>query len=200
MKKKTIQNPIAFRNNVRLELSSILDRTPISTPPFSSTPSTSSTSSTSSTPSPPPLTIPTNCEISLYNYAILKAQSKNIIKKWDNPAFVELYIEKLRTLFWNLKNNPILCQRLVDGDIESRNIAFTSHQEFHPSEWSPYIEEKNRKEKAKSKSMIEASTDKFTCSRCKSKKCTYYELQTRSADEPVTVFITCLVCDKRWKM
>ena len=40
----------------------------------------------------------------------------------------------------------------------------------------------------------------FQCSKCKSKKTTYYSLQTRSADEPMTNFITCTNCDNRWKM
>lgn len=33
----------------------------------------------------------------------------------------------------------------------------------------------------------------FTCRRCKGTKTTHYALQTRSADEPMTVFVTCLV-------
>ena len=43
------------------------------------------------------------------------------------------------------------------------------------------------------------ATDQFKCNRCKQRKCTYYELQTRSADEPMTIFVTCLNCGKRWK-
>ena len=39
----------------------------------------------------------------------------------------------------------------------------------------------------------------FTCGKCKSQNTTYYEMQTRSADEPMTAFITCLKCGKRWK-
>ena len=46
---------------------------------------------------------------------------------------------------------------------------------------------------------MQASTDMFTCRKCKSKKCSYYELQTRSADEPSTIFVTCLECGKNWK-
>jgi transcription elongation factor S-II len=38
------------------------------------------------------------------------------------------------------------------------------------------------------------------CSGCKRKtNCDYYQQQTRSADEPMTTFVTCLECDKRWK-
>ena len=47
--------------------------------------------------------------------------------------------------------------------------------------------------------MEEAMTDQFKCGRCKSRKCIYYELQTRSADEGMTIFITCLNCGNRWR-
>jgi transcription elongation factor S-II len=40
----------------------------------------------------------------------------------------------------------------------------------------------------------------FQCRKCGSKKTTYYSLQTRSADEPMTNFITCVHCKHRWKM
>ena len=46
---------------------------------------------------------------------------------------------------------------------------------------------------------IEASTDTFTCRKCKSKKCTYMQIQTRSADEPMTLYVTCIECGNRWK-
>ena len=36
----------------------------------------------------------------------------------------------------------------------------------------------------------------FTCNTCKSKKTTYYPLQTRSAEEPMTTFVSCLNCGK----
>ena len=55
------------------------------------------------------------------------------------------------------------------------------------------------KEKLLYEQKAEAMTDQFKCGRCKSKKCTYYELQTRSADEAMTIFITCLNCGNRWK-
>ena len=45
---------------------------------------------------------------------------------------------------------------------------------------------------------MEASTDQFLCGKCKNRKCTYYQLQTRSADEPMTTFVTCTVCNNRW--
>ena len=40
----------------------------------------------------------------------------------------------------------------------------------------------------------------FTCEKCKSNETTYYEMQTRSADEPMTAFISCFNCENRWKI
>jgi transcription elongation factor S-II len=42
-------------------------------------------------------------------------------------------------------------------------------------------------------------TEQFRCGRCKERKCTYFQLQTRSADEPMTTFVTCANCGNRWK-
>lgn len=39
----------------------------------------------------------------------------------------------------------------------------------------------------------------FECGRCKSTKTTYTQKQTRSADEPMTTFVTCGNCKNRWK-
>ena len=61
------------------------------------------------------------------------------------------------------------------------------------------IDKKIKREASKFNTNIQASTDMFTCRKCKSKKCTYYELQTRSADEPATIFVTCLDCGKNWR-
>lgn len=44
-----------------------------------------------------------------------------------------------------------------------------------------------------------AITDRFTCGKCKQKKVSYYQMQTRSADEPLTTFCTCENCGNRWK-
>ncbi|KAG2296331.1 hypothetical protein Bca52824_043000 [Brassica carinata] len=44
-----------------------------------------------------------------------------------------------------------------------------------------------------------ASTDQFKCGRCGQRKCTYYQMQTRSADEPMTTYVTCVNCDNHWK-
>jgi len=74
-----------------------------------------------------------------------------------------------------------------------------THQEMNPAHWRALIDKKIKRDANKYTTNIKASTDMFTCKKCKSKRCTYYELQTRSADEPATIFVTCLDCGKNWK-
>lgn len=45
----------------------------------------------------------------------------------------------------------------------------------------------------------QASTDMFQCGKCRQRKCTYYQMQTRSADEPMTTFVQCVNCGNRWR-
>ena len=39
----------------------------------------------------------------------------------------------------------------------------------------------------------------FVCRKCGGNKTTFYALQTRSSDEPMTLFVSCLTCGKRWR-
>jgi len=42
-------------------------------------------------------------------------------------------------------------------------------------------------------------SDLFQCGKCKQRKCKYYQLQTRSADEPMTTFVTCVNCGHKFR-
>ena len=68
-----------------------------------------------------------------------------------------------------------------------------------PENWKELIDEKYKRDRVLYEVDQGGATDEFKCNRCKQRKCTYYELQTRSADEPMTVFVTCLNCGKRWR-
>jgi transcription elongation factor S-II len=98
-----------------------------------------------------------------------------------------------------LKNNAEIISQIKEGKIQAHTVAFMTHQEMKPEKWALLIEAKIKRDKIKYEENMEASTDSFTCRRCKSNKCTYYQMQTRSADEPMTTFVTCLDCGQRWK-
>ena len=147
-----------------------------------------------------------NIEIAIYNFCIKQAIAKCIIKKWNNYAFVNLYLQKLKSILFNLSYNN-LKQNVISNNISSKELVFMNHQELRPDIWNSLIETKKIKDQNKYESHIEASTDDFKCFKCKSRgeppekytKCTYYQMQTRSADEPMTTFVTCLNCSARWK-
>lgn len=139
-----------------------------------------------------------NLEKGIFNYSIKEANSKKTIKKWENQYFVQIYVDRLRSIYMNLKN-PCLMAQIESGDITPQALAFATHQEMCVDRWRDLIDRKIKRDASKYVNNIKASTDMFTCKKCKSKKCSYYELQTRSADEPMTVFITCIDCGKHWK-
>ena len=142
----------------------------------------------------------TNIEIGVYMYAYKEAKRRKILKKWDNPKFLQLYLDRLRSVYTNIKN-PDLLEQLNNGDITAQSLAFMTHQEMKPERWKELIACKMKRDENKYNNTenIQASTDMFTCKKCKSRSCTYYELQTRSADEPATIFVTCLDCGKNMK-
>jgi transcription elongation factor S-II len=142
--------------------------------------------------------ISTNLEKGIYNYSLAASEEKKLIKKWSNEAFVILYIQKLRCILLSLKHKEII-DKLLSKSFKAHELAFMNHQEARPDLWTTLIEEKRIKDENKFTPKIEASTDDFICGKCKSKKCTYYQLQTRSADEPMTTFVTCLDCGNRFK-
>lgn len=142
--------------------------------------------------------ITTNLEKGIYNYSLEFANQRNIVKKWDNPYFVQIYLDRFKTIYINLKN-PVLMQKLKNKEFKAHELAFMTHQNMVPEKWESLIEEKRIRDKNKFQPVLEASSDDFTCRKCKSKKCSYYQLQTRSADEPMTTFVSCLDCGNRWK-
>ena len=139
-----------------------------------------------------------NLEKGILNYSLKVAEEKNLIKKWNNDYFVVIYIQKLKAIINNLSNKK-LYERLLNKELKAHELAFMTHQDMRPDLWDELIELKKIKDENKFSPKIEASTDDFTCSKCKSKKCTFYQLQTRSADEPMTTFVTCINCGNRWK-
>ena len=139
-----------------------------------------------------------NLEKGIFNYTIREAKNRKIVKKWENKHFVTIYMSKLWTIFNNIKNKKIIAQ-IKEGEMLPQQLPFMTHQEISPDMWKELIERKMKRDESKMNQRVEASTDMFTCKKCRSKRCTYYELQTRSADEPATIFVTCLDCGKNWK-
>ena len=167
-----ISNPDAFRKNVHAKLTQLLEDDIIAL----------------------------NLEKGVFNYALREANHKKILKKWTNGRFAQLYVDRLRTIYVNLKNQELLTH-LKSKEIAPQTLAFMTHQEMNPDRWRDLLNKKNIIDANKYNVNLEASTDLFTCPKpkCRSRRCPYYTLQVRSADEPESIFVTCLDCGKNFR-
>jgi transcription elongation factor S-II len=185
---RTVTNHADFRNNLRLKFKDVLQD--------GLTPDTIPSSNLYSDDALEALSI--NLERGIYNFIIQKATKEQVVKKWSNPYFVQIYIDHARSVYINLGVDRIK-QSILSREIKAQDLPFMSHQQMSPKKWNALIEQKRVRDKNKYEVHLEASTDNFQCHKCKSRECTYYQMQTRSADEPMTTFVTCIKCGNRWK-
>lgn len=126
------------------------------------------------------------------------------------------YLGKARSLCFNIKKNVGLTTQILLGQIEAGELVDMTTDQLASDEARKEREERSRKMLDTTRlDWDQANEDKinemcgikgdllkaslFTCGRCKSVKTTSTQKQTRSADEPMTVFVLCLNCGKRWK-
>ena len=160
-----------------------------------------------------------NIEKSIQNCAFRHCRGSKVIPSWDNWRFISYYkcialglaasFKRERRFHAEvvaegdgvkLKLEPEIVWRYKNGLIP-KDIMRAS-----PDVLEPYglYAQAMMKRKAKDAAM-EASKAKeqdyegaFKCRKCKSKKTDYYQMQTRSADEPATNFCSC-ACGHRWR-
>lgn len=130
-----------------------------------------------------------NIEISVYNFTINYASKKFFEKNWDNFMFRHVYVTKMMSVINNLVRVPEFRKRVVRDKL-AKGIATMHFADMHeyPVEHESTLD-------------VDTSSAEgiFQCRKCKKRHTTYFSVQTRSADEPMTNFITCLSCGNRWK-
>ena len=142
-----------------------------------------------------------NIERGIYNASIQKAMQMNIIRKWNNPRFIDIYKQRLTAVISNLDSksyvkNEHLIVRLFNNEMMPHEIAFMKPADLFPERWI------SAQEQIKCNETDFTPTEfvtLYTCGKCGAKKTTVHELQTRSADEPMTLFITCFNCKHKWR-
>jgi DNA-directed RNA polymerase subunit M/transcription elongation factor TFIIS len=129
-------------------------------------------------------------EHAILTRSVSDAQKWFIDIDWSNSVFVDMYRSRAVSLYR---------YRDLAKNMTATEFVDSTAVDLNPKRWTSIIEALIEKEKAMYSKKSTASIFMY-CSSCKIKtKCDYYQLQTRSADEPMTTFVTCLECDKRWK-
>jgi hypothetical protein len=144
-------------------------------------------------------------EMSIYNYSIARATKEYLFSSWDNPVFKSIYVAKAKSIIRNLstqfgvQNTEIRDLLFVKQRLNPLTLADNLPFDLNPGNWQNIKDEKIKIEQLNKQKTQFNTTTMFKCSRCNKRNCSYFELQTRSADEPMTIFITCLDCGKKWK-
>lgn len=143
-------------------------------------------------------------EIGVYNATIDFASANRIPLTWSSDMFTEAYMTKARSVFVNLNSesyvgNVNLIDRLKDGEFYPHDLATMPREHIFPEKWREIQEAEARRLQSAYEITETAMSDQITCGKCKKKKVSYYELQTRSGDEACTIYYTCLVCGNKWK-
>lgn len=113
------------------------------------------------------------------------------------------YRNRVRSRISNLKDprNPGLRRNVLSGAISPELIAKMTAEEMASDELRE-LRNAMTQEAIREHQMAKTggtTTDLLRCSKCKKKNCTYNQVQTRSADEPMTTFVLCNECGNRWK-
>ena len=168
---------------------------------------------------------PRNAELAVYNWAVTHtANNISTVKNkreveepsWENRLFRWRYKQRLLSVLHNLNNNPDMLKKVKPKELE----ALTPGQMWPEGPYGTTEKRLREKETAKEMALAKMNEDYegiLTCPKCKSKKTSYYQMQTRSADEvssplvffvqpkrrltirqPATNFCSCL-CGHRWR-
>ncbi|XP_076953631.1 transcription elongation factor TFIIS-like [Bidens hawaiensis] len=134
-------------------------------------------------------------------YRVAVSVETAMFEKWGKSNGAQKF--KYRSIMFNVKDpkNPDFRRKILVGEFKPERVV-----ELTPEEMAS-TERQMQNVKIKEKALFDcerggppkATTDQFKCGRCGKRKCTYYQLQTRSADEPMTTFVTCVNCDNHWK-
>lgn len=146
----------------------------------------------------------TQLEESILHVVCEQAIKENIDVDWNNRVFWNMYRSRAISFYEygrraTSSDDGKWLLMLKQREITTREFAEMNAVDLCPSRWKDAVERIIESEK-KLYSKNESAAIFMWCSACKKKtKCDYYQMQTRSADEPMTTFVTCLECDRKWK-
>jgi len=144
------------------------------------------------------LDIALKIELSIFEYALIYCSNN----KYEQNYVFPIYQHKLNEILSNLDENKKGVENktfkvdILSGKINPSNVAFLSPAQIHPEKWT-YILKKKEYMEQREKNIV--YSDAYKCFKCGESKCKITQAQTRSADEPMTTFVVCVVCHNTFK-
>ena len=132
-------------------------------------------------------------EESIFNFSVDYATVN------ETPYLIEQIYEtkadELIKLLNNKENNYFL-KAIKEEQINLDQIAFMKPDELNPEKYDKIIKKKSVEQ---DKIDNQATSNVYECKKCKNRKCSVNQRQTRAADEPATTFVKCLECGFQFK-
>ena len=148
------------------------------------------------------LKMPEIMEKSIYNTTIKEARARAIERSWSSVGFKWLYKKNYMKIMGNIdynKNADFVLNKIKYNLWDPDKIISMKAEVLYPELWESLLLKNVKKMAMLGKEKNQQGTSMFKCGKCKLNNCTYFQMQTRSADEPMTTFVTCLNCSNRWK-
>jgi DNA-directed RNA polymerase subunit M/transcription elongation factor TFIIS len=132
-------------------------------------------------------------EKGIFEYTLITIMKDDILPKLGCNIYYDKFYDICKNLDTNNKhiNNKTLSPAINTFNIDPFSVAFLNPSQLHPKRWESELVKKMDKEK---KQENIPTSDLYKCYKCGNKKCKVSQMQTRSADEPMTIFVTCIVC------
>lgn len=127
----------------------------------------------------------------IFEYSLRYVMTNKLSQKLS----LSVYNYKVDELMRQLKTNKNLADNIKTGSINAYVLAFMPPALICPENWKELLGKINKIEE-QSNNM--KTTDMYKCRKCEQRKCTVNFLQLRSADEPMTIFVSCCVCCNTW--
>jgi DNA-directed RNA polymerase subunit M/transcription elongation factor TFIIS len=140
-----------------------------------------------------------NLEVVLYNWTLRTCARDGIPREWGGPLRFRYTSRAVGIDVFNLRRNETLRRMLVGGELPLKRYIAMTPMEVDPPRWAASLERAAYRQMLRSAAAENVPEGPFQCSKCKSRRVSYTQLQTRSADEPMTSYFLCSGCNRRWK-
>ena len=140
-------------------------------------------------------------EKSIKNHVYERCSDIGVTPTFENSSFVAMYKCTALSILNNFKRNPTLAEMYTSGRLNKDIMIYKPHELEPDGLKSSCMKRQEDKEimREEIKKRDDDYEGVFKCGKCKSLKTDYFQLQTRSADEPMTTYVTCRDCGARWK-